>query len=156
MDSSSLKLTYYTGKSTFSTADAAAATRSSIMMMIDSSSKHCWTKMEIDWNQRVQNIPEDTIPSISSAPTRCSRWSSVPLISSSEEEEEDIWQDRSVEEEETNQQYNIITWDSYDHRSLPRGGKKSVMASTQLQLSSFPLRSNGSTQQQQQQQRRHI
>jgi hypothetical protein len=30
------------------------------------------------------------------------------------------------------------------------------MASAQLQLSSFPLRSNGSTQQQQQQQRRHI
>jgi hypothetical protein len=48
MDGSSSKLTYYTGKSTFSTADAAAATRSSIMMMIDSSSKHRWTKMEFD------------------------------------------------------------------------------------------------------------
>jgi hypothetical protein len=149
MDGNSSKLTYYTGKSTFSTADAAAATRSSIMKMIDSSSKHCWTKMEIDWNQRVQNIPEDTVPSISSAPTRC-------LLLKLGTADIFFWQDRSVEEEERNQQYNIITSDSYDHRSLPRGGRKSVTANAQLQLSSFPLRSSGSTQQQQQQQRRHI
>jgi hypothetical protein len=48
------------------------------------------------------DMPEDTAPSISSAPTRCSllKLGTADIF---------FWQDRSVEEEERNQQYNIIT-----------------------------------------------